>query len=62
MDLIEIIWKRPFVEKLAHKHRVSIQEAETVLTKSSLVVRVARGHVGGEDVYEAYGQTLGGRY
>lgn len=62
MDLTEIIWKTPFVEKLARKHGVSIHEAEAVLTRSSFVVRIARGHVAGEDVYEAYGQTRGGRY
>ena len=62
MLLTEIIWKTRFADKMAAKHRVSIWQVEEVLTEKAFVVRIARGRVAGEDVYEAFGQTHAGRY
>lgn len=62
MVLSEIIWKTRFADKMAGKQHVSIWEVEEVLTEKAFVVRIARGRVKGEDVYEAFGQTHAGRY
>lgn len=62
MDIYDVIWKDVFVDKLAVKHRVSIEEVEEVLFGKTHIRRVEQGRVEGEDVYAAYGQTNGGRY
>jgi uncharacterized DUF497 family protein len=62
MVITQIIWKEQFVEKLADKHRVSVEEAEAVLRSQPLIRKVGKGHVKGEDVYVAYGQSAAGRY
>jgi uncharacterized DUF497 family protein len=60
--LTQIIWKDRFVEKLAEKHQVSVPEAEDVLRSKPLIRKVGKGHVKGENVYAAYGQSAAGRY
>ena len=62
MRISEIIWKDHFVEKLADKHGVSITEVEDVLNAAPHIRKVSKGHVSGEHVYAAYGQTESGRY
>jgi len=62
MQISDIIWLRQFVEKLETKHGVSQWEVEEVLYGRTPVRRIARGQVEGEDVYEALGQTMDGRY
>ena len=62
LRLRDIIWKMKFVEKLQVEHAVGTGEVESVLFGRPHVLRVRRGRVKGEDVYEAFGQTSGGRY
>ena len=62
MVITEIIWKDQFVEKLARKHGVSVEEVEEVLFANPHLRKVGKGHVKGEHVYSAYGQTEAGRY
>jgi hypothetical protein len=62
MVISRIIWKAQFVEKLAAKHGVSVMEAEEVLRSNPHLRKVSRGHVKGEHVYAAYGQSAAGRY
>jgi uncharacterized DUF497 family protein len=62
MELYEVIWKDKFIEKIEAKHRVSTDEVEQVLFAKSHFRRARRGHVKGEDLYAAYGQTSSGRY
>lgn len=62
MVLTQIIWKARFIEKLAVKHGVSVEEAEEVLRAKPHIRKVGRGHVKGEHVYAAYGQSNAGRY
>ena len=62
MQLNEVIWKDYFIDKLEAKHGVSTFEAEEVLFGKPHVRRVQRGHIKGEDLYAAYGQTDAGRY
>jgi len=62
MRITGIIWREQFVDKLLEKHGVYPDEVEDVLFGRSRIRRVARGHTHGEDVHEALGQTIGGRY
>lgn len=62
MNISRIIWKDQFIEKLAVKHGVSIEEAEDVLCSKPHIRKVGKGKVKGENVYAAYGQTFAGRY
>lgn len=62
MVMTQVIWKDQFVEKLAEKHQVSVLEAEDVLDSKPLIRKVGKGHVKGENVYAAYGQSAAGRY
>ena len=63
MRLTDVIWKHQFVEKLALKHRISVEEAEDVLfSKRTHFKRVQKGRVRSEDLYSALGQTGEGRY
>lgn len=62
MIINDIIWKQKFVDKLAFKHQVSIEEAEEVLCSGPIIRKVAKGHVKNENVYAAYKQISNGRY
>ena len=62
MRIKEIIWIDKFVEKMESKHGVATFEVEQILRGRKKVRRVAKGHVAGEDVYLALGQTDEGRY
>lgn len=62
MVISQIIWKDQFIEKLATKHGVSVAEAEDVLCSKTHIRKVGKGNVKGENVYAAFGQTIGGRY
>ena len=62
MRLREVIWKIQFIEKLRDKHGVVPKEVESVIFGKPHVLRVKKGRVKGEDVYEAFGQTSDGRY
>ncbi len=62
MVIYEIIWKQKFAEKISAKHGVSIEETEAVLGSRPVVRKVSRGHIKGENVYAAYGQSNSGRY
>jgi uncharacterized DUF497 family protein len=62
LDIYEVIWRNQFVEKLAAKHNVSIDETEEVLFGNPFVRFWEKGKTAGEDLYLAYGQTDAGRY
>lgn len=62
LRLRDVIWKIKFVEKLFVKHGVTTDEAESILFGRAHMLRVRRGKVRGEDVYEAFGQTSTGRH
>src|SRR5438270_13219145 len=62
MRLNVVIWRDVFVDKLEAKHGVSTDEVEQVLFSKPHVRRSQKGHVKGEDLYVAYGQTDGGRH
>ena len=62
MYIDDIIWLDTIIEKLERKHHISPEEVEEVLSNEPRIRRAQRGHVQGEDVYYAYGQTDSGRY
>jgi len=62
MEITRVVWLRDIIDKLEWKHHVSADEVEEVFAHSPRYRRIQRGHVRGEDVYGAFGQTLAGRY
>lgn len=62
MYLYDIIWKSRYVEKLAVKRGVNMNEVEEVLFGKPIVRFWEKGKVQGENLYLAYGQTDAGRY
>lgn len=62
MQIIDIIWLPHIVDKLAWKHQVVPQEIDEVFFSGAHYRKVQKGHVPGEDVYAAMGQTEAGRY
>jgi len=62
MRLYDVIWKLRFIEKISGKHNVTTDEVEEILFGKSHFRRAQKGHIRGEDLYTAYGQTAGGRY
>jgi len=62
VNLYTVIWKDQFVEKLAAKHGVEIDEVEQVLFSNPHVRLFEKGHIKGENLYAAYGRTRTGRY
>lgn len=62
MKIIECLWKDQFVEKLAQKHQVSVEEVEEVFDGAPRYDFIAKGYHQGENVYRALGQTADGRY
>lgn len=62
MHVVDIIWLPQILDKLAWKHGVFPEEVEEVLFGRPVYRRVQKGHVPGEDLYAALGQTDVGRY
>ena len=62
MRIENIIWLPHIVDKLAWKHSITPQEVEEVLFDSPMYRKVQKGHIPGEDMYAALGQTEAGRY
>ena len=62
MKIVKFLWKDQFIEKLERKHAVSTNEVEEIFDNAPHFDFVAKGHVVGENVYWALGQTDAGRY
>lgn len=60
--LTDVIWKSQFLYKIESKHGVSSAEVEEVVFGKPFIVKIAKGKIANEHVYEAYGQTHAGRY
>jgi len=56
------IWREDIIDKLAWKHNVTPYEVEEVFTGNPTFLRIERGKVDGEHLYNALGQTASGRY
>jgi uncharacterized DUF497 family protein len=62
MILDDLIWLESIVEKLAWKHNIVPIEVEEVLQGQCRIFKKETGHVEGEHLYNALGQTANGRY
>jgi uncharacterized DUF497 family protein len=56
------IWFADIVDKIETKHDVTIPEVESVFIRKPIFSKIERGHIKGEDLYRALGQTDSGRY
>lgn len=55
------IWLEQIVEKLARKHDVTPEEVEFMFAQRPRYRFVEKGHIAGENLYSAMGQTEDGR-
>jgi uncharacterized protein len=62
MRIDDIIWLPQVIDKLAWKHRVAPEEVDAILFSNPMYRKVQKGHILGEDLYAALGQTQAGRY
>ncbi len=62
MQINDIIFLPAIVDKLDWKHNVNPDEVMEVLFGQPFYRKVQKGHIPGEDVYSALGQTKSGRY
>ena len=62
MQIDFIVCPNDIQEKLAKKHKVTLREARQALLNNPRIRFVEKGHIEGEDLYVAFGQTFGGRY
>lgn len=62
MRIDEFIWLPDIVEKLAFKHNVTPEEVEELFFNQPRVRFHEKGHIQGEDMYTALGQTYSGRH
>lgn len=62
MQIDYIVCPDNIEDKLESKHYTTVREARQVLLNSPRFRFAEKGHVPGEDVYAAFGQTLGSRY
>ena len=50
------------IDKLDWKHNVTPEEVDEILFDNPLYRKVQKGHIPGEDLYAALGQSEAGRY
>jgi len=62
MRIADIIWLPQVIDKLGWKHDVTPEEVGQILFGNPLYRKVQRGHIPGEELYAALGQTEAGRY
>jgi uncharacterized DUF497 family protein len=60
--ITDIIWLDDFVDKLRRKHAVEPEEVEEVLAGRPYFFFAEKGHLKGENIYGAFGQSREGRY
>lgn len=62
MRITGFVWLEQYVEKLAWKHDVTPEEVEAIFFARPTYRLVEKGHIHGENMYSAMGQTEEGRY
>jgi len=55
-------WFADIVDKIETKHGVTTSEVENIFTRRPFFNKIKKGHVRGEDLYRALGQTDSGRH
>lgn len=59
--VINFLWKKKYVEKLAREHQVSTEEVIQVFNNEPKKLLAEKGDTPGENVYYALGRTDAGR-
>jgi uncharacterized DUF497 family protein len=62
MKIEGFIWYTDIVEKLEKKHRVTIEEVESLFGGKPFFSKIEKGHVLGENLYRALGRSNSERY
>ncbi len=62
MRITGFVWLEQYVEKLAGKHDITTEEVEAMFFARPAYRLVEKGHLHGENMYSAMGQTEEGRY
>ncbi len=62
MRIVDIIWLPDVIDKLDWKHNVQSEEVDQTLFNRPRFRKVQKGHIPGEDLYAASGQTEAGRF
>lgn len=62
MKIEGLIWYTDVLAKLENKHCVTIDEVENLFERKPFFRKIEKGHVLGEDLYRALGQSDTGRY
>ena len=62
MKINFIVCASTIEEKIDSKHCVTFRELRQIMIYKPRIRFAEKGHRKGEDVYAAFGQTLGGRY
>jgi uncharacterized DUF497 family protein len=58
----QFVWLREIIEKLLSKHDISPEEVEEIFFNHPRIRFHEKGHVQGENMYNAMGRTDAGRY
>ena len=58
----ELLWLPSIVDKIHRKHQIHLSEVEELMFSNPKIRWVEKGHLRGEDMYVASGQTAVGRY
>ena len=56
------IWYSEIIDKLDEKHSVTRFEVENLFNRKPIFSKIQKGHIKGENLYRALGQTEFGRY
>jgi hypothetical protein len=56
------VWLAEIIDKLEKKHNVTRFEVENLFTRKPIFSKIQKGHIKGENLYRALGQTESGRY
>lgn len=62
MQIANVVCSEGTETKLESKHHVTLREATQIFFSQPRIRFVEKGHTPGDDVYAAFGRTLGGRY
>lgn len=62
MRIKGFMWLEQYVEKVLWKHDATPEEVESLFGLTPRFRFVEKGHVAGENMYAAFGQTEEGRY
>jgi len=62
MHIDYIVCPENIEDKIISKHNVTVREVRKLLLSKPRIRFAEKGHIAGNDVYVAFGQTFGGRY